>query len=289
MATFDVHQHLWPEELMDALADRTSPPRLDGSTLILDAEGEFPFDPTEHKLDHRFLDMDRDGTEVAVISLQPTLGVEELPSVEREPLLAAWHEGARRLVDAGGGRLRALASGACLPGFAGTCVPASSVVEGGADLDRLVRQLIEERQVLFVHPGPGRPPSGALPWWSAVADYTAQMQTAYLAWLVRGARGDPRPPTIFAILAGGGPFQLERLGTRGGDPGLGLDPDVFLEVSSYGRHAIELCHSTFGARQLLYGSDRPVIDPETTLRAVRSLGGSFETVIREENALLLFG
>lgn len=115
------------------------------------------------------------------------------------------------------------------------------------------------------------------------------MQAAYFAWLARRADEAPRPPAIFAALAGGGPVQLERLTTRGGDERLALDPSVFLEVSSYGRRALELCLATFGVRQLLYGSDRPIVDPGPTLRAVRGFGDAVADVIGDENATLLFG
>jgi len=35
MTSFDVHQHLWPEQLIEALRKRSRPPRLDGDQLIL--------------------------------------------------------------------------------------------------------------------------------------------------------------------------------------------------------------------------------------------------------------
>lgn len=289
MATFDVHQHLWPSELVDALAARREPPCLLESTLVLADEGEFALDLSEHRLDRRLTTMDRDGTDIGILSLQPTLGIEGLPAVEREALLAAWHTGARRLVASGNGRVRAFASGACLTGFAGTCVPAAAVIQGGPELDALLEQLASACQVLFVHPGPAKPPPGAPEWWTGVVDYTAQMQAAYLAWLARDSAGSARPRAIFAILAGGGPFQLERLWARGGNVRVEPDADVFFDVSSYGSRSIEMCRSAFGVRQLVYGSDLPVVDPRSTLHAVRSLGDAVATMICDENATVLFG
>ena len=70
---------------------------------------------------------------------------------------------------------------------------------------------------LFVHPVAGSPPAEAPPWWPAVVDYTGQMQRAYFAWLADGLERWPGVNVVFTILAGGGPFQLERLGCRGGD------------------------------------------------------------------------
>ena len=40
MTSFDVHQHLWPEQLIEALRKRSRPPRLVGDQLIL-GEGTF--------------------------------------------------------------------------------------------------------------------------------------------------------------------------------------------------------------------------------------------------------
>jgi predicted TIM-barrel fold metal-dependent hydrolase len=64
---------------------------------------------------------------------------------------------------------------------------------------------------------------------------------------------------------------------------------VFLDVASYGRRAIELCLTTFGIRQLLYGSDLPVVDPLPTLHAVRGFGDAVADAICGENPTLLFG
>lgn len=289
MPTFDVHQHFWPEQLVTALARRNLPPRLRGSVLELDGEGLFEIDLAEHRLDRRLELLDRDGTEIAVLSLQPTLGIEALPGEERAPLLDAWHEGARELVRAASGRLRAFAAGECLDGFVGACVPASAVVLGGAEFEALLARHVECGQVLFVHPGPARPPEGAPPWWAAVVDYTAQMQAAYAASLAQRAAGGSRPDTVFAVLAGGAPIQLERLASRGVGDRFALDSSVYLDVASYGRRALELCLSTFGVRQLVYGSDLPVVDPRPTLRAVRALGDAVADVVHAENATFLFG
>jgi hypothetical protein len=289
VSRFDVHQHLWPGELVAELASRSAPPCLRGSILVLASEGEFEVDLQDHALERRLALMDRDGTDVAVISLQPTLGIDALPEPERQSLLAAWHEGACRIVAAGEGRFRAFAAGACLDGFAGACVPAAAVVEGRPELDALLPELAAAGQVLFVHPGPARRPAGTPGWWTSVVEYTAQMQAAYFAWLARRADGASRPSTVFAALAGGGPVQLERLSARGGSERLALDHSVFFELSSYGRRAVELCLATFGVRQLLYGSDLPVVDPRPTLRAVRAFGDAVAEVIGDENATLLFG
>lgn len=289
MPRYDVHQHLWPESLVAALTRRREPPCLEAAVCDLGPEGRFAFDPSAHDLDARIAELDRDETDVAVVSLQPTLAFDGLAEDERAELVAAYHEGIAEVVGAAGGRVRAFAAGAALDGFAGATVAAPAVVAGGPELDDLAGALERRGQVLFVHPGPCHVPAGAPGWWAAVVDYTAQMQAAYLAWLSRRAEGGPRPAAIFAVLAGGGPIQAERLTTRGVSDRFPVDAHVYFDVAGYGPRALELCLATFGTRQFVFGSDAPVLDPRSALRTVGSFGEAVAEVIRAENPMLLFG
>ena len=134
-----------------------------------------------------------------------------------------------------------------------------------------------------MHPSAAGVTSGAPAWWPAVLDYTAQMQAAYLTWLSYAQRLWPEVNVVFAILAGGGPFQLERLASRGVAVRSGLHGNVFFETASYGRRAIELCIETFGVHQLVYGSDVPVIESAPTLSAIRGFGDSVVKLITADN------
>jgi predicted TIM-barrel fold metal-dependent hydrolase len=206
-----------------------------------------------------------------VISPAPTI------ELERHATLAdAYHEGALELVAASGGRLVALACGVYLPGFVGACVSAERFLGG---IDELAAELEREGKLLFVHPGPPRDlPANSPTWWAGVVEYTAQMQAAYAMWLARDADRHPGLRVVFAILAGGAPFQLERLASRGVDP-QGQHPNVFFETASYGRRAIELSLASVGVAHLVYGSDCPVIDSRPTLAAVHGLGEEIERSI----------
>ncbi len=285
--TYDLHQHLWPERLVEALAARTSPPCLRDGVLALDPGGEFELDPADYGLGACLANLDRAGIDVAVVSCPPTLGIERLPDDEAEPLLRAYHEGALSAVAAAGGRVLALSLARPLEGFVGTVLAAGDL----GDLDRIASVLdeIERRGTfLFVHAGPARLPAGAPPWWAAVVGYTAQMQEAYAAWLAQGADRWPKLRVVFSILAGGAPFQLERLQSRGVDIRAALRPTLYLDTASYGRRALELCLATFGARQIVYGSDSPVIDSRLTLEHVRSFGhAATEALCRENPTTLL--
>jgi len=274
VATVDVHQHLWPEQLLSALSGRRDPPRLRGRTLELAAEGASEIDPEAHDLTRRVALLDRDEIDVAVVSLQPTIEIEGRPE-----LIAAYHEGIVELVAASAGRIRALSAGEVQDGFVGASVSAAAFVAG---VEPLLTELEEAGRFLFVHPGPPSAlPPGAPAWWPGVVAYTAQMQAAYVWWLSVGAPLHPRLRVVFAILAGGGPFQAERLASRG-EPA-STPHGVFLETASYGRRAIELCLANCGPGRVVYGSDMPVIDPRATLEAIRGLGDAAADAILAEN------
>lgn len=280
MPRFDVHQHLYPPALIEALRARNETPRLDGDRLEL-REGSFPFDERAHHLDARLAVLDESEIDVAVISLPPTLETEEHPELE-----AAYNEGAAELVAAAEGRLRAFAAGACLDGFAGACVPAGAAVRG---LGALPGELARAGQVLFVHPGPPAAlPPGAPPWWAAVVDYPAQMQAAYLAWLAGDAERHPRLAAIFAILGGGGPFQFERLQLRGPGPPTAARANAYLDTASYGPRSLELCLAACGAGRLVFGSDFPVLAVDATLQAVAELGDDVLAAVTSDNPARLF-
>jgi predicted TIM-barrel fold metal-dependent hydrolase len=76
---------------------------------------------------------------------------------------------------------------------------------------------------------------------------------------------------VFATLAGGAPLLAERLATRGG-PDIDLrDPDAYYDTSSFGPRMVETMARWVGPRQLVYGSDRPVVDPVATGREAELL------------------
>jgi predicted TIM-barrel fold metal-dependent hydrolase len=286
VATYDVHQHLWPRSLVEALAERTSPPLLRDHTLVLEPEGEFEIDPADYGVEACLANLDRAGVDVAIVSCPPTLGIDLLADEEAERLRSAYHEGARAAVARSGGRVLALSMGRLEDGFAGVILAADDL----GDLARVAPLLDEvERRGLFllVHPGAARPPKGAPAWWTSTIDYTAQMQRAYGSWLAHGVERWPGLRVVFAILAGGAPFHLERMQARGFDIRNALHPTIYLDTSSYGRRALELCLATFGARQLVFGSDAPVIDSTITLAHVRSFGQAATQELCQDNPTTL--
>ncbi len=280
MRVIDVHQHLWPAPFIEALRERAGIPRLDGNMLVL-PEGTYEVDLDDHLLARRLSQLDAAEIDVAVVSLQPTLGFEAHPAEERARLERIWEDGVLELASESGGRIVPLAASRPREGFVGVSVGADTI----DDLDAAapVLDALRGSGFVFVHPVAGRPVPGAPVWWPALVDYTAQMQRAYFAWLAGGQSRWPDVNIVFAILAGGAPIQLERLASRGVDVRSVLYSNVFFDTSSYGRRALEVCVETFGVEQLVHGSDAPVIDPSVTLRAIREFGESVERLITLDN------
>ena len=284
----DFHQHLWPLELVEELEARISAPFLRGEMLTT-AEGAFRVSLEANELGRRLDDLDRAGIDVAVISLQPTLGIDGLHPAERASLVDAYHHGIASLVAESGVRLRALSAGQAAEGFDGACVGASRLLDPRG-LAEVLDSLEECGGTLFVHPDRIQPPpAGAPHWWQAVTEYTAEMQAAFFAWVEHGATRWPEVRVVFSLLAGGAPFQLDRLQSRGVDVHRFTSAPVFLETSSYGRLSIELALAAFGIERVVFGSDFPVIDPDVTLNAIRSLGETGFATVSSRNAVGLLG
>ena len=272
----DIHQHLWPEPLLSELSRRREPPRLErratGWVLRLHGEPETPIDLADHDPERRAALVVADGLDRALVAPSVPLGIEALP--EPGPLLEAYHAGVAALPATFGAwaavglaepdpaALDRLLDG----GFVGACVAAGALA-GPAGFDRLgpVLETLERRGApLLVHPGPAAVAAGMPAWWPALTDYVAAMHAAWYAFAVWGRPAHPRLRVCFAMLAGLAPLHRERLAARGGIAV--SDPDVFLDVSSYGARAIDAVLREVGVDRLVHGSDRPVVaSPEMVI------------------------
>jgi predicted TIM-barrel fold metal-dependent hydrolase len=292
----DLHQHFWSEPLLDALAMRHRLPfvrRADGLTVLHSAnERPYVIDLRSETPDRRRCLLHEDGIERVLIALSSPIGIEALPEADAAELIGAHLDGVLALGDEfaawgpiavdrpGPDQVDRLLARGCV----GVSLPAGALA-GDAALDRigpLLERVALNGVPVLVHPGPtadvGRgacEASLAEPlWWRALTDYVAQMQAAWLTFAARGRREHPRLAIVFAMLAGLAPLQRERLATRGG-PSIDLrDRNVFYDTSSYGDEAIEAMVRCVGAEQLVYGSDRPVIEPLASRRdaALRANG-----------------
>lgn len=293
----DVHQHLWPEQLVDRLRARTRAPYLRGWTLHTDAEPAYEVDPADHDVQRRIAADHEDGVGLACVSLSAPLGIEGLARPEAAALIGAWHDGARGLpehfrpwasvpaVDPDLDELADLLRGR----FAGVQVPATDLLSPAA-WERAGDVLaVAERagKPVFVHPGPepSRPLSRDLPtWWAPVVGYATQLQAAWWGWqAVRGRELFPGLRVLFAAGAGLAPVHHERHVARGGEPSR-IDRDVFVETSSYGPQALDALVRVLGIDVVALGSDRPYAAP---LR--RLLGDAATHAIRVVNPTRLLG
>src|SRR6266540_1703820 len=93
----DVHQHLWTPRFLDELRRRSRSPRLDGWTLRLDGQPDYPVEAADHDVARRAELAAADGLDLVLVSLSSPLGIEWLPADEAAPLLAAYHDGALAL------------------------------------------------------------------------------------------------------------------------------------------------------------------------------------------------
>lgn len=286
----DVHQHLWPAEFVDRLRARTEAPYLDGWTLHTPGEAPYEVDPATHEVDKRVaLELD-EGTTLVGLSLSSPLGIEHLGDLA---LLDAWHAGAAALPSP----FKAWASVNLLDpdlaglefllnkGFLGLQLPAQALRTPSAwasvgDLLALAERL---NKPILVHPGTPAPPTEDLPgWWAPVADYTLQLQAAWWAWHAFGGRtAYPLLRLCFVAAAGLAPVHHERLTARGGRLGT-IDPNLYVDTSSYGPQGIDAVARVLGIDQVVHGTDRPYAGT-VDLRQ----GAAATAVIHNDNPLRL--
>ncbi len=267
----DVHQHLWTAPFTAALRARRSAPRMTGWTLHLDGESDYDVRPEDHDADRRAALARADGLDLALVSLSSPLGIEWLPPRDALPLLDAYHDGALALPAPFG-----VWAAPCLSeidprhldeqlgrGCVGLQLPATALPDaaGWARSAPLLHLLERRDRPLFVHPGAAPPAAADVPgWWPAVVPYVQQM---HAAWFAFRAFGRPRHPDLrvcFTALAGLAPLHGERLAARGGGRNV-VDPNAFLETSSYGPRAVDAVVRAVGIDVLVHGSDRPYASP----------------------------
>ncbi|MEA2322091.1 MAG: 6-methylsalicylate decarboxylase [Solirubrobacteraceae bacterium] len=296
----DVHQHLWPEPFLEALARRSAPPCLrrhgDDWVLRLDGEPDFVVDRGAHDPAARAEALAADGVDAALLCNSVPLGIEALPDGEAGALLDAWHDGVFGLAEPFGvwGAVATADPQArdvndlLDRGAVGVSLAAGALAtpEGLERLEPLLRALEDSERPLLVHPGPA--PAGAprVAWWPPAVSYVTELHAAWHAFAGWGRPALPRLRVLFVALAGAAPLHVERLAGRGGPADAAFDPLTFYDTSSYGPRAIEAVGGVVGIDQLVHGSDRPVVDAPPAA----ALGAAGEHALRAANpARLLTG
>jgi hypothetical protein len=278
----DIHQHLWTAPLLAALARRDEHPfvRQESGLTVLFLAGERPYvvDLDGEEAARRAELARRDRVDRALVCLSSPLGIESLPRQEATELIDAYHDGALALGEPFG-VWGALALDRLDPddvdlalerGCVGVSLPAGALgsIDGLARLSPALERIQARGTALFVHPGPGtqlgmsEAKLGDPLWWAALTRYVGEVHAAWFVFATAGRRQYPELRVAFSMLAGLAPLHTERLLARGG-PAIDLaDPLTFYETSSNGSQAISMMERLVGSEQLLYGSDRPVVDPD---------------------------
>jgi hypothetical protein len=277
----DMHQHLWTEPLVEALARRAELPfvRHEQGLTVLFLAGERPYVIDLHNEGPapRSELVEHDGLDRALVCLSSPLGIEPLARGAARELIDAYLEGALALGKPfevwGPLALDGLdpddVDAALERGCVGISLPAGAFgsIDGLARIGPALARVQSSGAPLLIHPGPGaRLPAGDASlgdplWWPALTRYVAEMQAAWMVFMTAGRRIFPHLRVIFSMLAGLAPLHAERLLSRGGPAVDGRDALVYYDTSSYGPRAVGVLESIVGADQLVYGSDRPVVDP----------------------------
>jgi hypothetical protein len=280
MVATDVHQHLWPEGFVAALATRSDAPsvRRDGRGWLIRVPGEpdSPFGPAAHDPAIRAAGLRACGLERALLCNSTPLGIEALPEDAARPLLDAWHDGVFAAGDAFGvwgalpvhGAVPADVDALLDRGAVGVSLPAGLLADPAAvaAAGPLLGALERRDAPVLVHPGPVAvspqgDAGGGSSWWPALTTYVSDVHLAWHAFLGWGRPEHPALRICFAMLAGLAPLHAERLALRGGPAGAINDPNIFYDTSSYGPRAIAAMAAVVGLDQLVTGTDRPVVDP----------------------------
>ena len=294
MFAVDLHQHLWPEPFLEALRRRTRAPYLRDRQLVIQGAPAYELRPGDHETGRRIEQDRKAGIGLACVSLSAPLGIESLPREQAGALIDAWHGAAldlpshfapwasvpAREPDPDG--LTELLGGP----FVGVQLPATLLghPHGWHAVGEVLRVAERAGKPVFVHPGP-TPSAVAVPsWWAPVVGYVAQLQAAWWAWHAFGGRAQfPRLRLVFAAGAGLAPVHHERLTARGGQIGP-VDPDVFVDTSSYGPQGLDALVRTLGIDVIVLGSDRPYAEPLQSL-----LGEAATQAVRVGNPLRALG
>ena len=137
---------------------------------------------------------------------------------------------------------------------------------------------------VFVHPGP----TSALRCPAVVVGTGRRLRrpaAGGLVGLARLRRSSAVPAAEAGLRRGRGPRPVhhERLTARGGRVGA-VDPDVFVDTSSYGAQGLDALTRALGIDALVLGSDRPYAEPLESL-----LGEAATRAMRVDNPYRALG
>lgn len=302
MSAIDLHAHVVPPSLRDALRARPVRPLIDAQDRLAMPVGMLQLDAGFWDIETRLALMNAQDIEMQVLSLPCLFGIDTLPAEDAIPLTAAFNEGAAGICAARPDRFRWLASlplsdpgtaratlaqalddplclGAILPG---DCF--ASIAEAAEMAAYLA--LIESRGggLAFIHPGrrPGVVPKADPYPDLAFARRQVDIQTSIAETAITLLYSDmldacPSVQVQLANLAGTLPMVMERIDqTIATQAALGRTEvrrgRVLADTASLGPHAITLAASVLGPDSLVFGTDCPIFDTAAARAAIANSG-----------------
>ncbi len=299
----DLHAHLLPAALADALRVRTAAPRIDGARLVMPV-GALDYASAYEDPAGRLAAMDAAGVDRQLLSLPGLFGIDSLPTDQSAPLTRAFNEGMAEIAAAHSDRFGWLASlpladpGAALAelaramddGALGVILPCgamTSVARAHAAAGAILHMLDRRGGGhVFIHPGraPAQPEPPPDPYPDLAharrqIDIQTEIAEAAVTLLYSDLLDDYPSVTVqVANLGGVLPMVSERISEV--IAGRGLDaPDMDLrgrrmvfDVASMGPRAIEIAVGVFGADAIVLGTDQPIFGLTERLGAIAAAG-----------------
>jgi predicted TIM-barrel fold metal-dependent hydrolase len=299
----DLHGHWWPEELAEALRERSAPPRVetaeDGSTTLRITRGALRLAPDHVDLAARLAIMDAHGIAWAVLS-NPGPGIDNLPADEAAPLCRLYNDGAAAACRRHPGRFAAFATLPCedmdaateeldramlLPGIVGVLLPSNGFFTRD-DAERywpLFAAASRHRAHLFVHPSPLPEGRSAAPrddldnalFRRTTLDNQAQISRTMVTLCLTDFLDDFPGVTVQVPNLGGNiPLEIERMDhislnrTPGAEPPSKRLRRCYVDCNSYGPRGIELAVAVYGADRVVLGTDGTAFGTAWSLAAL---------------------
>ncbi len=316
----DLHAHLLPPALAEALRGRTTAPRIDGARLVMPV-GALAYASAYEDPAERLAAMDAAGVDRQLLSLPGLFGIDSLSADQSAPLTRTFNEGMAEIAAAHPDRFAWLASlpladpGAAMielaramdDGARGVILPCgamTSVARARAAAGPIL-DLMDRRGGghVFVHPGraPDQPEPAPDPYPDLAharrqIDIQAEIAEAAVTLLYSDLLDDYPTLTVqVANLGGVLPMVSERISEV--IAGRGLDaPDMDLrgrrmvfDVASMGPRAIEIAVGVFGADAIVLGTDQPIFGLSERLEAIAAttIGAEAQQTILSGGARLL--
>ncbi len=318
----DFHAHWVPEALAGALAIRDAPPNISGGQFHMPV-GSLPFDSSYSDLPARLRQMDAQGVQTQILSLPCLFGLDSRPAAESIPLLEIFNAATADAVRAHKGRFAGLAS---LPfddigkaaqayrharrrlGLLGAIVPINYFmsIAGLEALAPLLDMAEKEGGHLFLHPGrradeagsidaigTARYPDSTMPRRQLEIQHEVASAMVTLLW---GGFTERYQGFSLHVANMGGPLPLvvermdftSKLRTHEAIlPSKRLRAGgVLVDCSSMGPIAIKAAVESFGAENIMLGTDSPIYRSDWQVEALQKadIGAAARRAVLRENA-----